>query len=402
MLSLLLLAILRIRRLPLLSFGILWYFIAISLESFFALGSDLYFEHRNYLPVSGLFIGVIGQMILSLRINLNSKRPWVVAVILGIALGSLTFIRNLSWKDSITLWGDTLNKVPYNIRAMKALGSTYLRLYDLKTSEAYFLKAIKESSIRGSPQFLDESVFAMGMIYLYKGELSKAKELIDRYQTIIESYRPLILKGYYDLLNDDLDSALLEFDRVKGAEGLYKMIVFTLKGDTYRRKGFFDKAMEEYQKAISEDVSSASAYHGIGVTYMLLKDIKHAEEYFKKALSVEPDNVLVLSDMADLMLIKGEDPEKALSYMQTAVSKNPPFYQPYLAMGNVLLFMGKEEEAERFYNEALVKGAKDYMIMLNKARVYYLKGDHKKTREYLQSLSNKKDLPSRIKEMIGN
>lgn len=401
LLSLSVFSILRMRKVPLLSFGILWYIIAISLESFFALGADLYFEHRNYLPVSGLFIGIIGQLILSLKIDIEKRKLWIIAGVVGLILGSLTFVRNLAWKDSITLWKDTLEKVPYNIRALKAIGNSYLRIYDLKNAEVYFVRSIRESSIRRAPQLLDESVFALGMIYLYDGELEKTKTLIERYQDLIESYRPGILKGYYHLLNDDPDAALSEFNRVNDPDGIYRPMLFTLKGDAYRSKGLLDMAMREYLRAIAEDMSWASAYHGIGVTYMIKRDVRHAEEYFDKALRAEPDNVLVLSDMADLMLIKRVNPEKALDYARAAISKKPPFYQPYLAMGNVLLIIGKEKEAEDLYRNALGRGAKDYMIVLNKARIYYLKGDHSKSEEYLSRLKKIKDLPPRIRGLIN-
>lgn len=400
-LSLLLFSIIKIKKFPFLSFGVLWYLIAISLESFFALGSDLYFEHRNYLPVTGLFLGIVGQIGLSLKVDTKKKSLWIIFVLLCLSLGSLTFVRNLVWKDSLTLWQDTLNKVPYNIRALKAVGNTYLKLLDLKNAETNFMRALKESSIRKSPQLLDESVFALGMIYLYKGEFEEAKELINRYENTIESYRPKILKGYYYILNDDIDAALSEFDKVGDADGVYKTMLFTLRGDAYRSKGWLDKAMEEYSKAINEDISWASAYHGIGVTHMIKRDIQRAEEYFEKALSVEPDNVLVLSDMVDLMLIKREPPEKALAYAQRAISKTPPFYQPYLAMGNVLLFEGKEWDAERFYRDAIQKGAKEYMVILNKARVYHLKGEQMKSKEYILRLRNFPGLPLRIKELLS-
>lgn len=399
-LSLFSFALFKIKRFTLLSFGILWYLIAISLESFLALGSDLYFEHRNYLPVAGLFIGIVGQFSLSLKANVDRKSLWIIAAITGLIFGSLTFARNMVWKDSITLWGDTLNKVPNNIRALKANGNAYFRLMDLRSAETNFLKAIKESSIRKSSQLLDESVFALGMVYLYKGDFGKAKELIDRYENTMESYRPVILKGYYYLLNDDFDAALSELDKVVDAEGVYETMLFTLKGDAYRSKGLLDKAMEEYSKALTEDISWAPAYHGIGVTYMLKRDIKHAEEYFKKALESESDNVFVLSDMSDLMLIKKESPEKAFAYAEKAISKKPPFYQPYLAMGNVILFQGKERDAEGFYQEAIQRGAKEYMVILNKARIYHLRGEPEKAEEYISMLRNFKGLPLKIKKLM--
>lgn len=207
------------------------------------------------------------------------------------------------------------------------------------------------------------------------------------------------MKGYYYILNYDFDAALSELDKVREAEGVYKTMLFTLRGDAYRGKGLLDRAIEEYYRAIEEDISWASAYHGIGVTYMLRRDIRHAEEYFEKALRAEPDNVLVLSDMADLMLIKRES-EKATRYAERAISKNPPFYQPYLAMGNVSLVMERESEADKFYQEASKRGAKDYMILINKARVYYLKGDQERAREYLLRLRSLEGLPLRMKELI--
>ena len=137
-LSLIIFSIWKLKRYPMLCFGILWYLCAISLESFFALGSDLYFEHRNYLPVSGLFIGLAGQMMISFWSKTNRNIIFSLIVIIAILSGALTFSRNYVWKDSLTLWGDTLSKAPSNIRAMLALGNAHLKLSDMDNAERYF------------------------------------------------------------------------------------------------------------------------------------------------------------------------------------------------------------------------------------------------------------------------
>jgi hypothetical protein len=129
-----------------LCFGILWYLVAISLESFFALGSDLYFEHRNYLPVSGLFIGIAGQVVISFRARIKEKKTWTTAIVLCTILGLLNFSRNFVWKDSVTLWGDTLKKAPSNIRAMMAVGNAYLKLSDLDDAQRYYKEVVRISS----------------------------------------------------------------------------------------------------------------------------------------------------------------------------------------------------------------------------------------------------------------
>jgi len=68
LLTVLFLSLRYFKKIPLIAFGILWYLITISLESFIALGLDPYFEHRNYLPGYGLFL--LRLPCLFMRINL--------------------------------------------------------------------------------------------------------------------------------------------------------------------------------------------------------------------------------------------------------------------------------------------------------------------------------------------
>ncbi|RMG00290.1 MAG: hypothetical protein D6726_11485, partial [Nitrospirae bacterium] len=109
------------KRLRFLSFGIIWYFLAISLESFVAVGSDLYYEHRNYLPMVGLTFGVVGEVLSYIRRRhpgffKNKEALFVPALILAILLGYTTYSRNKVFESSVTLWSDTLKKAPENLR----------------------------------------------------------------------------------------------------------------------------------------------------------------------------------------------------------------------------------------------------------------------------------------------
>lgn len=127
------------KKLPFLFFGIVWYFLALSLESFVVLGSDLYFEHRNYLPAAGLIFGSSAQMMTVFKGKaVKQQLLWVVVLLLSAMLGVLTFQRNLVWKDSITLWKDTVEKAPGNIRAIAALGNSYLKSPDFPAARGLF------------------------------------------------------------------------------------------------------------------------------------------------------------------------------------------------------------------------------------------------------------------------
>jgi len=400
-LALLIFALWKLKRYPLLCFGILWYLCAISLESFFALGSDLYFEHRNYLPVSGLFIGIAGQSIVSVVPKLSKNVVVASIITCGILLGVLTFSRNFVWKDSLTLWGDTLKKVPSNIRAMMAVGNAYLKLSDFDNAERYYKEVVLISSKDKRLHFFDDSSYSLGMVYLSIGRLKEAKDLIDVFKNTVESYRPEILSGFYKAINNDIDGALRDYrgilDKTKDIDSV---VVLTLMGDAYREKGAWAKALEKYGEAISLDPGFAAAYYGMGVIFMNKRDIGRAHKYFERALLIDPNNVLALSDIADVLLIRKANPEEAFLYAQRAVLKSPPFSQPYLTMGNVLIVLRKETEAEEFYKKAIERGVAEYMIAFSKARAYYLRGDSEKAKEQIAELRKFKNLPEQIKNLI--
>jgi tetratricopeptide (TPR) repeat protein len=239
------------------------------------------------------------------------------------------------------------------------------------------------------------------MVYLFKGQLTQAKELIDRFDYTVESYRPKILKGFYKALNNDIEGALKDYNEVIAeTKGMDSVVVLTLMGDAYRRKGSWDGAIQQYEKAISLDPGFSSAYYGMGVAFMGKRDVARAYELFSKTLSIDPDNVLALADMADMTLIRKSKPEDALVFAQRAVAKSPPFSQPYLAMGNVLVVLGREKEADDYYRKAIDHGVAAYMVPYSRARAYYLKGDREKTRYYLSELGRYKDLPEKMRDLV--
>lgn len=400
-LGLLIFSVLKVRRLPLLCFGILWFITAISLESFFALGSDLYYEHRNYLPLSGLLIGIAGQTFIALKERVDKKTVLIAIAVLSLTLGSMTFIRNFVWKDSVTLWEDTLKKNPSNIRALMSLGNAYMKLPDFGKARGYYKEALRISNQGKRSSFLNGAVYRLGMVYLFEKDLKEAKRLIDLMEGTIESYNVNILKGFYKASIGDPDSAVEIYRQVlPETNQMDALVVYTLMGDAYRDMGMWDKAIESYSRVIAMDATFAAAYYGTGVAYLAKRNIGLAKEYLSKTLSIEPDNVLALSDMADILLPDKARLQDALRHAQRAVSRPSPFYLPYLTMGNVLIVAGNEKEAEEYYKKALDRGLQDYMVPFSKARAYYVKGDMEKAGYYYSELK-KYRLPEKFKEAVS-
>jgi tetratricopeptide (TPR) repeat protein len=396
-------AVLARKKLPLLSFGILWYMIAISLESFIAVGSDFYYEHRNYLPVAGLFFGLTGQLTVSLKDILLNKRVLIATLlIISFVLGGLTYQRNHVWKDSVTLWTDTLLKNPNNLRAEMSLGNAYLKSVDLVSAGKHYQKAMELALLEKRPEFFHDAAYSLGMVNLFTGKLPEAKKVIDLMESQLAG-KPAtgILKGFYSSLSGDHETAIrLLTASLKTAVQLDAVTVHTLLGDTYRRTGQVHKALESYRQAINEDPSFSAAYYGMGNAYFLLKDMNNAELYTDKALLLDPVNPLALSQMVDIILIKKGPLEKAMQFAEKSLAASPPFYQPYAAMGTVLIVMGREAAAEEYFNKANEKGLRGYLLPYTKARAYLIKGDKHKAEAILREIATMDDAPADLRNII--
>jgi tetratricopeptide (TPR) repeat protein len=128
-LALLGLAILWMSRRPVLSFAIFFFFLNHIIESS-VIGLELVFEHRNYLPSLFLFMPVAQGIKVGIKRygTSPSNLPRLLNIgvlLLVVALGTGTYVRNMAWANERTLWEDTLFKAPNSIRAHHELAYQY-------------------------------------------------------------------------------------------------------------------------------------------------------------------------------------------------------------------------------------------------------------------------------------
>ncbi len=107
--SMILWAVRKRQRFPLASFGIVWFFLNLAVESSF-LPLELVFEHRVYLPSVGLMLSLVVLVYTGVRKAVPEapretflKLGWCLAAILASALTLATFSRNTVWENSVDL-----------------------------------------------------------------------------------------------------------------------------------------------------------------------------------------------------------------------------------------------------------------------------------------------------------
>lgn len=152
-------------------FGIIWFFLTISIESsVIPLLRDFIFEHRVYLPGIGAFIAfstIVFSSIARSRVSFAVPAIAVIAI-LSAPLAYGAFQRNLVWKTQISVWEDSVAKHPKKARSRYNLGSLYAEEGRMIEAKREFEKAI---SIR--PGF-SKPHNNLGNIYYSEGRFAEA------------------------------------------------------------------------------------------------------------------------------------------------------------------------------------------------------------------------------------
>src|SRR3989304_1851736 len=202
----------------LISFGILWFFITLSVESSIIPIRDVINEHRLYLPSVGAVIafgsGVLyGFSYARERLGIKVSLLLATCVLLFVTaftLGIATYKRNLVWKDDIALWDDVIEKSPEKARGYNNLGKA-LQEKELFTES---IKALQQA-IQLKPN-LPEPHTNLGNVYSKQG----------RFDYAIKEYRAALK------LNPDYPDA------------------YNNLGSLYATQERIDAAIEEFKKAL--------------------------------------------------------------------------------------------------------------------------------------------------------
>ncbi len=107
-------------RAPAVTFAVAWFLAGHALESTL-LPLEIVFEHRNYLPMAGLLLGMIaaaGQMVEERAYKVS----WIVLVVPVVIVSGLTADRSHDWGDPIRLARVTANNHPDSPRSLYDAG----------------------------------------------------------------------------------------------------------------------------------------------------------------------------------------------------------------------------------------------------------------------------------------
>ncbi len=160
----------------LVSFGICWFFLTLSLESTIIPLNDLIFEHRMYLPSVGFFLAMLGAGEIAMKrfALLRTTGALLLLVAVLVSMAAAAYARNNLWSDPVALWEDAVRKSPDKWRPHNNLGKEYAKEGRLIEAEREFRQALK----------INDGVLMaymnLGALYIGLGKIDLALESLDR------------------------------------------------------------------------------------------------------------------------------------------------------------------------------------------------------------------------------
>ncbi len=274
-------AITNRKSLPIISFGILWFFITLLPSSSFVPFQEAMTEKHLYLPMIGLFISISGTILLiTEKIPQHTRKIKHIIGITIIILSVLTIYRNYIWSDSIRLWEDITSKTPDSWATHYACGDAYrkqaeediaasYRSYQLgdqgKSQELlnryieYISKAIIHytQSVLYRPSYID-ALLNTGICYGMLAQVTRSEK------DISESER------FFKIVRE------LEHDNTKALNNLANLYII---------RGNPDAAIRLYNEVLDKDPKNINALTNISQIYInVLKDYSKSREMLQRLL----------------------------------------------------------------------------------------------------------------------
>jgi tetratricopeptide (TPR) repeat protein len=375
-----LLAVYRLRkRWPLITFGMFFFYIALSVESSIVPLADVQFEHRLYLPSFGFWIAVVTAAHALRRKYAPEKwqRPavamTVTALICVIGTG-LTLRRNRVWSSPEIFWRDIAAKSPAKARSLVSLGRILTSkdnsveaitlferaaIFDPRNTMAHFslalrylqdhqyLKAYHESEeLEKIDPEIPEYHYLMASLYLISGKEPKAIELLKK------AVSPESLAK---------NSPDVDFVRKYAFENLLTLSINhdDMDGVILAANGTLNL------EPLRNDVRARLAY-ALGKK----KDFAAAEREYQTILRINPDDFSTYNNLAVLLESAGKLEQAAATY-ERALERWPHETAPKINLVLLLASSGKKEKAERLYKELPDLGQESWRVYALMGRKFY-------------------------------
>lgn len=319
------------------SFGILWFLIALLPTSSVIPLSEVLNDHRTFFPYIGLIISIIWTLkIVFYKLFNSSKTKKIVFVGLSFIVLILfcygTFQRNEVWHDKGSLWKDVTIKSPKNGRGMMNYGLELMRTGDYENAEIYYQKALKLS-----PNYSYIHINLAILKEALKQDVDAEKYFIKAIQLSPNQYNSYSFYGRFLYNQKRFNEAIYNLNKsIEYSKHNIDAYIYLMY--SYEAQKAWDKTIETANKILALDKSKK-------YVYTIIEHAKQEKQKFKDyILNVEKNPSTEAYLELSLQFYNNKNYKKCIEAAEKALDINPNYYY---ALNNICSAYNQLKEYEK-------------------------------------------------------
>ena len=270
----------------------------------------------------------------------------VIAALIVITLGILTWRQCYIYKDEKILWNDTLRKNPN-------CAMVHYNLANVLRSEGKFDEAVSQyrNAIFIDPDYT-KAYNNLGVALESQGKFDDA---------LLNFNYALKLNPDYSDVHHNIAALLQSQGKVDEAAG-HLLQALKINPDDFEAhyniaaifesQGKFDEAISHYQQALRIRPDYAHAHNNLAVILKAHGRLDDAASHYLLALKAKPDDPIAYYNLANLFLSQGKI-DDAIDCYRRAIQLKPDYVEAHCNLGAALESQGKFDEAIESYHKAL-------------------------------------------------
>jgi tetratricopeptide (TPR) repeat protein len=202
-----------------------------------------------------------------------------------------------------------------------------------------------------------------------------------------------------------LDLAIQTFNRLLGQvdKGRAQGDLYLRIGETYRRKGDSNSAVQALQKARETLPDNIVVLSTLALVLDTAQRKPEAKQVYEATLKLDPNNAMVLNNLAFLLAETGGDLDDALTKAQRAKQLQPALYEISDTLGWIYLKKNLSDNAIEIFRDLVSKQPNHSTYHFHLGMAYSQKGDKSKAIDQLKEALKYNPAPDekdRIQQLI--
>lgn len=190
----------------------------------------------------------------------------------------------------------------------------------------------------------------LAQVYFFTGKYQEALNVFQNEEEKFKSSTNLLNQAVLYAKMGKFTEALEKCEAVKKTPEAWRAHYFL--GEIYAYRGDYEKALDEYRRALPSYTWEMNPYQRMGDLYLAQGKTQEAEETYLKLTEKNPQHAKALTSLVHLSLKAGKY-EKALNYLGSLEQEESPTFAYHHLYGQAYLGLGRYPEAQKHFTQAL-------------------------------------------------